>query len=226
MNVRGEAEGVEEKGERQKDTRSARALADTEVEVSSNVVSVASLHPSIEELVRVVQVVLATAAARVTSSGGPVDGKSLRPTVVLSDGLKNRATKLVDSVREILHGGVHVVRDVLAVATRSTSTFVLGDLEHALLSSAAGDRGVARRLLHGDRGNEDGRDAVLLGDLVELVDVGSTGLEGGIALSDDLSEIGVLKLAEGDERRGPSSALETAGEPRLLSVGSAVVGRL
>jgi hypothetical protein len=49
MNVRGEAEGVEEEGERQKDTRSARALADTEVEVSSDVVSVASLHPSIEE---------------------------------------------------------------------------------------------------------------------------------------------------------------------------------
>lgn len=93
----------------------------------------------------------------------------------------------------------NTTHDVLAVATRSTSTFVLGDLEHALLSSAAGDRGVARRLLHGDRGNEDGRDAVLLGDLVELVDVGSTGLEGRVALSDDLSEIGVLKLAEGDD---------------------------
>jgi len=88
-------------------------------------VSFTALRPSVEELVKVVKVVLAVAAARVGSSGSLVVSKTIAPAVVLSDGSEQATVLLLESISEVLGGSSDVVVDIKAVNT--VGALVLGD---------------------------------------------------------------------------------------------------
>lgn len=60
-----------------------------------------------------------------------------------------------DLARMSKHSKNNETYRVLAVATRCTSALVRRDLHETLLVASTGSVGVARRLLHGNRGDDD-----------------------------------------------------------------------
>ena len=117
-------------------------------------VPVVSLHPRVRQLMQVVEVVLAPAASSKPRRRRRVERHPPAPSIVHSHREERISPVSRDGVGKVLHGGAHVVRHVLAVASGGTTALVLGALEHALLAAASDGGGVAGGFLHGEGGDD------------------------------------------------------------------------
>lgn len=82
-----------------------------------------------------------------------------------------------------------------------------------MLSASTDGLGVAGTLLHGERGEDDGGDVVLLAVLLEHIDVRTARLERTVAAVERLPEILGDEIVDIDERRCPSTILNATVEP-------------
>jgi len=67
--------------------------------------------------------------------------------------------------------------------------------------------------LHGDGGEENGGELVLVGGLVEGIKVGTAGVVGVAGLREDVVEVPGDHLVDGEVGRTPSTVLDTTVEP-------------
>lgn len=67
--------------------------------------------------------------------------------------------------------------------------------------------------LHGERGEHDGRDAILVAVLLECPDEVLTSLEGGVGLLNGFVEVDGDDVVDRDEGRVPATVVQTAVEP-------------
>lgn len=190
-----------------------RILARSKVEPRAHAITISTLAPSIEELMKVVQVVLSMTVALPSGSLGVIRRHADPPTVVTAGRDENVAVVVVDQVLEQSGSSVDVEVDVVAVAARSASTVHGSELHETGLTIASGSAWVASRLLHGKRGEQDRRDAVLVAVLLKGPKVWRTRAEDAIGV-----EILVDEVVESQVRRRPSAALETTVEPFLRAV--------
>lgn len=107
-------------------------LADVQVEVQAEVcrVSIDVLHPPIEELVQVIQVVLTSTATAVGRSGSLLVRHAGVPSIIDADHLEDISTGIVDHIPDIVGSSLGVVFNVIACRTRSaTRALVRAQLE-------------------------------------------------------------------------------------------------
>lgn len=233
-------------------------VADLEVEVfaQSFGVSVDAEHPATPELedaveeeesvskrqgrdVRppmnaLVKVVLAPAAAGISRLDRRVVAHVQGPAVVAAGHQKHVPTGVVLDLRLDELGGDPGVgfRVVARVAGFAAGTLVLGQLEHADFATLAPGLGVARGLLHGERGEHDRGhgDAVDLGvacDGFEEVQVLGAGLVRAVVHRERLVEGDGDDVGHGDSGRGPFAArvlLDAAVHPVEGAVGTGGLG--
>jgi len=107
-------------------------LADVQVEEQAEVrgVSVDVLHPSIEELVQVIQVILTSTATAVGRGGSLIVRHTGVPSVIDTDHLEYISTGIVDHIPDIVGGSLGVVFNIITCRTRSAAcTLVRAQLE-------------------------------------------------------------------------------------------------
>lgn len=106
------------------------------------------MHPTIEELGEVVEVVLPETVALVTSTGGIVIRHADSPAVVRSDRSEDIAAVVINHVGEELGRSADIVVDIPAVV----SSFTVGrcNLHQTCFSTTTGDPRLACGLLHGE----------------------------------------------------------------------------
>jgi len=185
------------------------------------VICVDVLAPSVEKLMKVVSVVLAAAARRMSSSECSGLGQSAPPAVVCTNTQENVSAIVLNSLGKEAGGRTDIEIRVHTISTRSTAAFLAGDLHQALLATTTDSVGVATALLHGERREHDGRDTELVTILLEHADVFAAGLErtrGRLersrqGLGDNILHLNIRWLPAG---RG----LESTVEPVDISVGS------
>jgi len=141
------------------------------------VICVDVLAPSVEKLMKVVSVILAATARRMSSGECSALGQSAPPTVVCTNAQEDISAIVLDSLGEEACRRTNVEIRFLAVSTRSTAAFLAGDLHQALLATTTDGVGVAAALLHGERREHDGSDTELVAILLEQADVLAAGLE-------------------------------------------------
>jgi len=98
-------------------------LADIQVEVQAEVcgVCIDVLHPSVEELVQVIQVILTSTATAVGRSGGLLVRHAGVPSVIDADHLEDISTGIVDHIPNIVGSSLGVIFNVIACRTRSAT---------------------------------------------------------------------------------------------------------
>jgi len=124
----------------------------------SHLISVQSLYPAIEKLVKVVEVVL-TPAAGMGGTRSITVGHARFPAIIFPDGREYIATIGSQRSGKKFSSGPDIEVDVLAVAVRSTFTFFSRNLHEALLTSTTDGRWVAATFLHRERRKYDRRNA-------------------------------------------------------------------
>ena len=179
-----------------------------------------TLHPAVECLVEVIEVVLSEAAAFVARVGCVVVSHTLVPAVVHAKGLGEVAINTIESVAEVLCTSVNVEIRVLAIYRGIT--LVGGDLHKTLLAVGTGGAGVAGGLLHSDRGEENDGDIVSRGGLFKGVEVASAGVVGVVRPVEDGVECLILHIADGEAGWAPASTgLDATVEPIDGTIGTA-----
>jgi hypothetical protein len=143
------------------------ALFQVEVSAEPGVgfAGVNTLDPTVEPLVKIVQVVLAQTAFARQGSGGIVVGHILEPSVIFAKSEKKVTIAGGDRVSEELGSGPSIEIHFLACFGRSSFALFVGELEQTNLSTSTNDLGVAGGLLHGKGSQEDRRDLVHFGVL-------------------------------------------------------------
>jgi len=195
-------------------------------------VGVDTLHPSIEQLVDVVKVVLALAALAPTSASGGFFCEFTIPSVVATGGKDEIAISSLDTAGEITSASANVEFGVAARLIAASFALVSGDLHQTLLSAITDSPRSARTLLHGDGCKHDSWDTGLPSEPIEEVDVFAAVLEWAVGHGESLVKGLVDNIAHVDVGRVPSSTINTAVQvvdvsvrPRIsawlrLSVGS------
>lgn len=173
----------------------------------------------------VVEVVLSEAPALLACAGGVGFSHADKPAVVLANGLWEVATTPIEGCTEVVctnidvGGGIHTsVRGITAGA------LFRSNLHEPLLAIAADCVGFAGGLLHSDRSDENGRDAVLVGRLVEGIKVWTAGLIGVAGTGEGVVEVLANHLVGGEVGRSPARALNTTVEPADRAIGAASFG--
>ena len=122
-----------------------------------------ALQPAVERLVEVVEVLLSEALV-FRHVRNAIFSHADKPAVVLANGQWEVATTSIEGCTEVVCTNIDVgpglhtsVRDITAGALFGSN------LHEPLLGIVADGAGVAGGLLHSDRSDENGRDAVLLG---------------------------------------------------------------
>jgi len=130
-----------------------KCLTDREVEEHSkaSLAAVDVLQPAVESLVEVVKVILAAAASRPSGSSSFLLSQTLVPSVVLAQSLDNITPSTSQSISKELSAGPDVEVGVSTIAAGGSTALVLGYLHKTLFSTTANSVGVASRLLHSDR---------------------------------------------------------------------------
>jgi len=131
------------------------------------IISVDVLAPAVKELMQVVQIILAPAAARVARSSGFPVSQSGYPAIVLSNTQKDIAIVVPQCLGKVTSGGADVKVGISTIPSRCTAAFFRCDLHKTLLSCSANSVGVARALLESERCQEDCGNSELVGITVE-----------------------------------------------------------
>lgn len=192
-------------------------------------VGVYTLHPAVERLVEVIEVVLSETVV-VARLGSMFISHALDPAVVLAKGLGEVVTKSIESTAEVACTSADVVRYVPAVVRLiAVGAFLGGNLHEALLPVLANGGGVTARLLHGDSGEENVGDMVVGGGLLEGPEVGTTGFEGVAFPGEDGFEFLGDHLVDGEVLWAPATALiffDATVEPKDGPIGTTRFGGL
>jgi len=151
-----------------------RRLANVQVEVfpQSVTVGVDVLAPTVQELVQIVEVLLAAAATSVAGGGGLCNGETRVPAIVLANTLQYVAVVGSQGIGKELGTGANIEIRIATVSTRRTTALVLGNLHKTLFSCATDGTRLTRTLLHGERGQENGGNTKLVTILVEERKIG------------------------------------------------------
>lgn len=114
-------------------------VADIQIEVLAKrgvvLISVDVLAPTIQELVKVVEVVLLPAVTTMGSSGCISISHSLEPAIVMTNAGEKIAIIFLEQLREKLGASTNIEINILAIAIGSTNAFVAGELHQTLLTS-------------------------------------------------------------------------------------------
>jgi len=130
------------------------------------VVGILALHPAIDELVNVVEVVLASATLlRYARSIGVSHAKP--PAVITPNGSNYITAVLLQEIRKECSCGPDVVVDVLAIVIGGVFALFRGNLHETLLTSTTDGIWVAIALLHRERCEYDLRDSMFRSVLFE-----------------------------------------------------------
>jgi len=205
-----------------------RLMADVQVVVRAEVarIRVDTLHPAVEELVQVVEVVLAPAALGMSSCRSLAVGEALAPAIIGTNSLEHISATGLDLSSQVARSFINVEGGIPAVTTRSATALVLGDLHETLLSTAANRILVASRLLHHDGRDHNRQEIVFVRCTVDESAVLFAGLEDAVGVCELVVEILVYQVVDSNEWWGPPAALDTAIEPFLRAVGTSIVGGL
>jgi len=165
-------------------------IASIEVEVSAEsailVIGIDVLQPAVKELMEVVEVILASAAARPSRGGCFSDCEPTGPTIVPPNGQKHITTITAQKICKELGASSDVEIGVSAIATRCPTTFISGDLHQTLFTSSTNCIWPARAFLQGERCQHYGRDTKLTAINLKEVKERSTWLERAIPRFDCL----------------------------------------
>jgi len=160
---------------------SCSLITHIEIEISAKakilVVGVDVLAPTVDVLMEVVKVILATAAIRVRGCGGVANGQMPTPSIVTSDTNQHISTVSLEKIREEFCASANIVIDILAISVGSSSTFIVSELHEALLASASNRVWFTRTFLHGKRCQHNRRDSKFASILFEQVDERAAGKE-------------------------------------------------
>jgi len=171
--------------------------------------------------VEVIEVVLSEAVALGACAGSVCISHALEPAVVLAKGLGKVTTNAIQSIAEVACTSADVVPGVPA-SVRGIAVGALfgGDLHKALLAVGADDPGVAGGLLHGDGGEENSGDIVLVGGLVEGVEVGTAVAVRVAVPGEDSAEVLGDHLVDGEVGWAPTTVLDATVEPLDGAIGT------
>jgi hypothetical protein len=107
-----------------------------------------------------------------------------------------------------------------AVATWGATTLLLSDLHQSLLATSTDSVRAARRLLHGKRSQDNGRNAKLVAELLKCPEEGRAGVEGAAGVGQGIVEGHDVELVESQLRGSPSSAVDTTVQKVDVTVGT------
>jgi len=196
------------------------------VEVDAEARRVDVLAPAVEELVQVVEVVLASAATGPSGSGGFTVGQTRMPAIVPADSEDDVSAAFVEGLPEVTSAGADIEVWVPAVAIWSTTAFFNGQLHESLFTASTYGVLSARTFLHGKRGEKNGGNAELIAIGLEQPDEGSTVTERTSWLGNGPTELDCVEVGDGKIGRVPSSAVDTTVQPADGTVGTRCCGNL
>jgi hypothetical protein len=147
-----------------------------------------------------------------------LDSETWSPTIIGTHRARDvSVTLIIEDGLEVLSTDVDIRLSVIAVGTIGRA-FLARDLHHANLACTSSDRGVAAGFLEGDGCEEDFGDARVGGGGLEHGEILSACIKGRTTLVDDFGEVAVDEVREGDRRRDPTIAIDTAVDPVLVAV--------
>jgi hypothetical protein len=194
-----------------------RGTADIQVEVLSelNAVGINVLHPSVEELVDIVQVVLTSAASTRSGGRGVSVSHASEPPIVVADEENEVSAAAVELGLYELGSKLGVGGGVVArTVSSSIGALVFAELEKADFTSSTSLLRVAARLLGCECREKDIGDTFSLSNGFEGVEETGASLEGGVGILEGDVERSVDNIVEGESRGRPASSIvDAAVEP-------------
>lgn len=192
------------------------ALVQIEV-LSKTVVLVVGVHvlkPPIQELVKVVKVVLAPAAGTFCSSSRIGIGHSLEPAIIVSTGKKEIAVISSKLFRKVLAARQNIELGIITIPIRRIMALVWSQLHKPHLARPTSSRRIARRLLQSKRRYEYRRNAKRLSTFLKDREKRLAGFERAIGFLDSLAQVCHVRsyLVHGHVRGCPSAAFDTTVE--------------
>jgi len=200
--------------------------ADVQVKVCSKAefVSIPVLEPTVEELVKVVEIVLAKTAICPPSSGSIVIGHAFVPAVVSPDSQDQITTIFFQTVGEVSGTSLDVVGNVSAITAWGLGALIASQLHQTLFTSSTNGLRVAATLLHGKGCQHDGRDVVLVAILVESPNEVLAGLEGAFGILKGRRKLCGDNLIDGNVLRVPTTIVQITVQPTHRAVRAGVLG--
>jgi len=116
------------------------AAASLLVALSARAIGVFVLHPEIEDMVKIVKVLLLS--ARIPKD--IVGPHSSKPAVVLASSFENISANAVEDRLKVFGTGSNIVLEIVAISTGCAAALVGSDLHHTNLAGTAGDFRSAR----------------------------------------------------------------------------------
>jgi len=203
---------------------SAATGIQVEVLTEAVFVSVNVLEPTVEELMKVVEIVLAETARGPPSSGSIVKGHAPMPTVVSADGQNQIATIFFQTVGEVFGTSLDVVGNVSAIATWSLGTLFASQLHQTLFTGSTDGLRVASTFLHGKGGQHDGRNIILVAILVESPNEVLASLERAFGILDGRRQLCGDNLIDGNILGVPTTLIKITVQPTQGAVRTGVLG--
>lgn len=192
------------------------ALVQIEV-LSKTVVLVVRVHvlkPSIQELVKVVKIILAPAAGTVSSCSRIRIGHSLEPTIVVPAGKKKITVISSELLRKVLAACQNIKLGIITIPIRRVMALVLSQLHKPHLARPTSGSRITRRLLQRKRRYEYRRNAIRLNAFLKDREKRLAGLERATGVLDSLAQVCHARsyLVHGHVRGRPATALDTTVE--------------
>lgn len=169
---------------------------------------------------KVVAVVLTSAAVGLGSGSGFAIGQALIPSVVLANADEQVSSVIVEGIRKELCTGADIEVRIAAVSSRCATALLLRDLHQALFTSTTNSVGIARALLHSKRSKHNGREAELCAILFKHVNELGAGLEWALAGSKSGGERYGDDISDPDEGGIPTTLGKSTVEPVDATVGT------
>lgn len=178
------------------------------------VVGVHVLKPPIQELVKVVKIVLAPAAGTVCSSSRIGIGHSLEPAIVVPTGKKKIAVISSELLRKVLAARQNVELGIITIPVRRIMALVCSQLHKPYLTRPTSSRWVTRRLLQSKRRYEYRWNAKRLSTFLKDREKRLAGFERAIGFLYSLAQVCHARsyLVHGHVRGRPSTAFDTTVE--------------
>jgi hypothetical protein len=199
-------------------------IANIEVEVSAEsvvlVIGIDVLQPAVKELMEVVEVILASAAARPSRGGCSFNREAAGPTIVPANAQEHITAIISQKICKEPGASSDVEIGVSAVTTRCSTTFILSDLHQSLFTSSTDSVWLARAFLQRKGCQHDRRDTELTTVGLKEVKERSTCLERAVPGVDCRPQGLDFEIRNLNIRRLPSSTLNTTIQPIKATIGS------
>jgi len=172
---------------------------------AARVVPVLALHPAVEHLLKVVQVLLLGAL----SLGRIALGHSGCPSIILTDHLDDVVIVARQRGLDKLGRNLHVRGRIIAILPL---TLILTQLKKSITLCRIRFR-IARRLLHRKARKHNGRNPIRFRDRIEIVDIVLAGFKGRAGGGVRGREVDVHELLHLHDRGRPAAFEKAAVEP-------------